>query len=113
MLVTITNATTRTINKLAVGEDGLAAGGGNYPSEANHRIDALPYPFAHIGELAASGTKQLPMQPSDWRFQRANVPSGLGVSTAWNTLVQRGVITVAIAAQTTNRDVESAFITAV
>lgn len=113
MLVTITNATTRTINALCVGEDGLAASGGNHPEEANHRSDPLPYPFAHIGELAAAGTKQLPMQPADWRYQRANVPSGPAVSTQWNQLVQAGVITVAIAAQATNTDVENAFMAAI
>jgi len=110
MLVTITNTAGRSINVPAVGEDGVALGGGNHPEETTHRTDPLPYPFAHIGTLAASATKQLPMQPSDFRYNRGEAVMAKGVQQQWNGLVQRGVVTFAVAAQSTNQDVESLFI---
>jgi hypothetical protein len=107
MLVTCTNVTTRTINKLetltgGTGTSALLATGGN-------RTDPLPYPFGHIGELLAAGTKQLPMHDRDWRYR--SVP-GLTQepSIEWQQLVQAGVVTLTLAAETGNRSQEDLFV---
>jgi hypothetical protein len=118
MLVTVTNFTSnagspgpsRTINKLdtltgGTGVSALSAVGGA-------KTDPLPYPFAHIGELAAAATKQLPMHPADWRYKAVPwLPEE--PSTEWNKLVQGGVVTLTVAAQTDRTDSEELFITAV
>lgn len=91
MLVTVQNTATpaRTINKLDT-IDGATGGA---------KKDALPYPFAHIGELATTASKQLPMHPADlWHKVGLNEPF-----PAWSefqTMIKGGVITVTIADQT-------------
>jgi hypothetical protein len=113
MLVTVTNASaTIAINSPVTGEDGVALPGGNHPSEATHRSNPLPYPFDLIGELAASGTKQLPMQPQDWRYSRSQM-RGVPVEVQWSQMVQAGVVTLAVAAQANVRDSEEIYIAAV
>lgn len=104
MLVTVTNVTTAAINNLITGGSGVssdAVGGSvNRP---------LPYPFAHIGSLAASGTKQLPMHPADWR--RKAVPwVPLEPAAEWQQLVQAKVVTLTIGAQSGVVDSEENFI---
>lgn len=109
MLVTVTNVTSRTINKLeeltgGTGPAALLAVGGN-------RLDPLPYPFGHIGSLAASGTKQLPMHARDWRYK--SVPwLPQEPSIEWQQLVQAGVVTLTLAAETDNRSQEDLFVAA-
>ena len=109
-LVTVTNTSGRTINVPAVGEDGISLGGGNHPAEATHRSDPLPYPFGHIGTLADAAAKQLPMQPSDFRYSRSQAIFNHGIENQWNLLVQAGIVTFAVAAQADNRDVEELFL---
>jgi hypothetical protein len=88
MLVTITNTSGAAINKLDSYAD--AVGGA--------RTNPLPYPFSHIGELAAAASKQLPMSPADL-FHKVSFGEPF---QAWNeiqTLIKRGVISAAIADQ--------------
>jgi len=109
MLVTVTNTSGRTINTAdtltgGVGPSALLAVGGN-------RIDPLPYPFAHIGELADAGTKQLPMHDRDWRYKA--VPwLTQEPSIEWQQLVQGDIVTLILAAETGNRSQEDLFVAA-
>jgi len=117
MLVTVENQLAVIINTPALGEDGVALPGGNHPDEATHRTYPLPYPFDLAGALAINGASgdsiQLPMHPRDMRYSRSQMARGLPVSEEWNQLVQAGVVTFAIAAQTNRRDVEELYTTAV
>lgn len=107
MLVTITNTSGITLNTAAVGEDGLAVG-----EFSAHRTNPFPFPFGHIGELADSATKELPMQPADFRYKP--VPwVGQETFDKWNLLVQKGYITVAVAAQTDTQDTEELYLAVV
>jgi hypothetical protein len=110
MLVTVTNATSRTINTPAAISLGTGVSGGT--ATGGSKTDPLPYPFGHIGPLASSGSKQLPMHPADWRYK--SVPwLPMEPSTEWNMLVQAGIVTLAIASETGRRDSEELFVTAV
>lgn len=117
MLVTVTNTSGASINVPAVGEDGIAVGGGNYPAETTHRTTPLPYPFAHVGTLANLGTIQRAMHPSDWRHGEGGVGSqmarGLPSRVKWQQLVQAGKVTLTVAAQTGRRESEELFLNAV
>lgn len=110
MLVTVTNTSGRTINALdaitgGTGPAAVYATGGN-------RTDPLPYPFGHIGPLANSATKQLPMQARDWRYK--SVPwLPMEPSKEWQQLVQAGIVTLAVATEANERDQEDIFIDAV
>jgi hypothetical protein len=110
MLMTITNTSGRTINTPdqitgGVGPAALLAEGGNV-------TDPLPYPFGHIGPLADSATKQLPMHNRDWRYK--GVPwQPMEPSKEWQQLVQAGVVTMTVATETANRDEEEIYIDAV
>ena len=102
MLVTVTNpSATLTLNSLAVAEDGIATGGS--------RERVLPYPFGHI-TLAPLASKQLPMQPADFRGPATQMQRGTDTRTQWNRLVQSGLATVAVAAQAGRRDEEELFL---
>lgn len=103
MLVTVTNTSGGTINNLITGGAGVSA-----DAVGGSKNKPLPYPFGHIGSLAAAGTKQLPMHPADWRYKA--VP-GLTFepATEWNQLVQAGVVTLTIADQTTVADSEEKY----
>jgi hypothetical protein len=90
------------MNDLDVHDGGSGATGGarKYP---------LPYPFGHIGALAAAGTKQLPMHPSDWRYKSVPwVP--FEPKDQWNGLVAAGKVTLAVAAEANRTDNEELFI---
>lgn len=98
MLVTITNTTSpgRAINKLApdtVWPTGFVAayGGG--------RKDALPFPFAHIGELAAGAPKTLPMHPKDLAY-KTSFAEPFAAQDDFQTMIKAGIITAGIADQT-------------
>lgn len=110
MLVTVTNTSGVTLNALASethgsGPSGVVATGGA-------KVKPLPYPFGHIGSLAAAGTKQLPMHPSDWRYKSVPWVSH-EPAQEWNDLVQKGWVTLAYAAETGRRDAEELFTAAV
>lgn len=105
MLVTVTNTAGVAINSLAVAEDGVATGG--------HRSKPLPFPFAHIGELAISGTKQLSMHPRDWRSRSVMNGSAMDAGELWQQMVQAGIVTLSVAAETGNRDQEEIYDAAV
>jgi hypothetical protein len=118
VLTTITNTTStvglpsRTINgldtyvTLGVGVAQLTATGGA-------RKDILPYPFAHIGALAAAATKQLPMHPRDWRHRDVFVGSPMDAGEEWQALVNAGTVSMTFASQTGRRDSEELFLAAV
>jgi hypothetical protein len=117
MLATVTNTTntvglpSRTINDL---DHYTTLGSGPSVTDAvgGARKDALPYPFGHIGALAAAASKQLPMHPRDWRHK--SVPwMTHEAGEEWQTMVQRGVVSLAFAAQTGRRDQEELFLAAV
>jgi hypothetical protein len=102
MQATVTNTSGHSINYLdttsypagvGVGAGGAASGGARcYP---------LPYPFAWIGTLANSGSKQLPMGPSDL-YQPDGAVNCLTFQTwqQWQQLVQAGIVTIAFAQET-------------
>jgi hypothetical protein len=104
MLVTVANVSGAAINYLTVGEDGVSTGGS--------RTKPLPYPFSHIGTLAAASSKQLAMQPADWHH-KSSIGAGMEPATEWNQLVQAGIVTLAYAAETGRRDSEELFIDAI
>jgi len=108
MIVTMTNVSGRAINVPAVGEDGVSLPGGNHPEEATHRTDPLPYPFAHVGEVAIAGTSILPMHHRDWRYSRSQM-RGMPMSEKWQMMVQDGVVTLGYAAEVDLRDEEDLF----
>jgi len=113
MIVTVTNQLAVPINDPAVGEDGVAVGGGNHPSETTHRTYPLPYPADLVGVLTESGGARdavdIAMHHRDWRYSRSQMARGLPVSEKWNQMVQAGVVTMAYAAQTDLRDEEDLF----
>jgi hypothetical protein len=111
MLATVTNTSGRTINKLD-SYLGYAGGLGVSSAVGGNRTDPLPYPFGHIGELAAAGTKQLPMHPRDFRYKAVpSMPREAGED--WQVMIQAGVVTLAFAAETGRRDSEELFVNAV
>ncbi len=99
MIATLTNVSGVTINILDTHDGGSGAVGGQ-------RKFPLPYPFGHIGALAASATSILPMHPSDWRYKRVywltHEPKD-----ELNAMVHRGQITLSFGAQTGLRDQEN------
>jgi ribosomal protein S11 len=105
MIVTITNVSGAPINKLSVGEDGVATGGA--------RDKAIPYPFDWVGELAAAATKVFAVHPADFRHRSALNGSAFTARELWNQVVQARLLTFAQAAQAGRRDVEELFINAV
>ena len=115
MIVTVTNLTSRILNRLAVGYNFPIAGStaGVYSVSDGAKDDALPYPFTSNGTIGiyggGSNTKALPVHPRDWHYKCSPaLPTTSGED--WNALVQRGVLTVAIGAEATNRDVEERFV---
>lgn len=90
MLVTITNETSGVINNLQEIEG--ATGG--------QRENALPYPFGHIGELAASASKQLPMHPQDLYYLESRNGSSQNSQEILTQMTQAGTISIAVADQT-------------
>lgn len=103
MLVTVTNVSASTINTPATGGFGVSsdAVGGN-------KTVPLPFPFGHIGPLAASGTKQLPMHPSDWHYK--SVPwLTFEPATEWNQLVNAKIVTLTVADQALTKDQEELY----
>ena len=104
MLVTVTNVSGVTLNALESGGSGVSpdAVGGNVKLP-------LPYPFGHIGALAAAGTKELPMHPADWSHKA--VPSlPQAPSTLWNQMVQAKQVTLTVADQTGVMDSEEKYL---
>lgn len=99
MLVTVTNSTSpgRAINKLA--PDSLGWPSGFPTATGGARTDALPFPFAHIGELAAAAAKTLPMHPKDLAY-KTNPNEPFAAQDDFQTMIKRGVITAGIADQT-------------
>lgn len=111
MIVTITNVSSPavTLNALDVNDGGSGAVGGSVKNP-------LPYPFpGPIGtqtpssqSLAPSGTFSFPMHPRDWRYKR--VPwLTFEASDQWNSVVQAGLVTMGVAAETGRRDQEELF----
>lgn len=103
MLVTVTNVSTATINNVIPGGSGVSS-----DAVGGSKNKPLPYPFGHIGPLAASASKQLPMHPADWRHKAVPWLTFEPV-TEWNQLVQAGTVTLTIADQATVRDSEEKF----
>lgn len=108
MLVTVTNNlavpinTPQTKNLTAYGGGIMEGGQLSYP---------LPHPFARNGAIAASGTLQRAVHPAD--FRRRNSNDALEPSAEWNELVNGGIVTLAVAAESTNTDQEEVFVAAV
>lgn len=103
MLVTVTNVTAATINDL----DSISGGTGpsSLLATGGARKTPLPYPFGHIGALAASGTKQLSVHSQDMlRGGPVSYAQTLSPGQEWNQLVQGGIVTLTLAAETTSRD---------
>lgn len=112
MLVTVTNTAGVALNSLDSVD--TASAFGDMPSTAGlvatggGRLRPLPYPFSHI-ELAAAGSKQLPMNARDWRYKPVPwVPTE--PAQDWLVLIQKGWVTVATAAEATSADPEDLFI---
>jgi len=97
MLVTVTNVSGRAINKLA--PDSLGWPTGFVAATGGSRTDGLPFPFAHIGELAAGAPKTLPMHPKDLAY-KTNPNEPFASQDDFQAMIKRGVITAGIADQT-------------
>jgi len=112
MLITVTNTSGVTLNDLdsitgGVGPSAVLATGGQ-------RKLPLPYPFGHIGALAASATKQLPVHPRDLRKGGpVNASATLSPAEEWNQMVQAGQVTLTLGAESTVNDYEELFLHAV
>ena len=107
MLITITNLTSRTINKLETIDTasylpgnpaGLVASGGN-------RTDPLPYPFNEVGELAAGASIQRAAHVSDMR-KKNNIHGALSPAEMLQQMVNAGIISLVAASETGRTDVE-------
>ena len=112
MLMTVTNvSSTFSLNDFDVYQG--YAGGPTVNAVGGARKYPLPFPFSHV-VIAASGNKQLPVHPQDFRTG-GSVPlwATLTPNQEWNQMIQAGLVTVAIAAETGRRDLEELFITAV
>lgn len=88
MLVTITNSHGAAINNLQTYNS--ATGG--------VREHALPHPFGWIGTLAAAGTRQLAMHPSDL-YCKSSMNASQCAWEQFQQQIQQGTISVAIADQ--------------
>jgi len=102
MISTVTNTSGGVINDAAVAEDGVSLPGGNHPQDATHRNNPLPFPHAHIGELANAATSVLGMRVSD--YQNGHLASALQPHVKWSMLVQAGTVTIAQAAEAALQD---------
>ncbi len=107
MLVTVTNTSGAAMNGAATYTSG--SGTATVLATGGARSNPLPFPFGHIGELAASGTKQLPVHPRDFRYKPVPWVS-MEPGEEWNQLVQAGKVTLAFASQATRNDVEELFL---
>lgn len=112
MLVTVTNVSGATINDLD-SRSGDIPGPAKLLATGGARLTPLPYPFGHIGALADTASEQLPMHPRDWRHSGTQGRDGFEPSLEWQTLVQRGIVTMATAAETDRTDEEELFMNAV
>ena len=63
MILTLTNNTTKTFNKLSVHDGGSGAIGGQLENP-------LPYPFAHVAPLLPTDVVALPIHEADFRYKR-------------------------------------------
>lgn len=107
MLTTVTNLTTDILNDFDTLTAGTVAtvGPAAMTATGGARLRPLPYPFGHV-VLAASGSKELPMNQRDWRtLPLQGVTFEPGVE--WSQLVQAGTVSMAFAAQTTTVDPEN------
>ncbi len=115
MMITVENVTSDnydegfTINTLDTisggsGPSGLLATGGA-------RLYPLPYPFAHVGDLEDGDDVELPVNMRDFRKQ--NHAETFEPGEELNQMVARGLITVAIAADTTDSDIEALSVIAI
>lgn len=96
MIVTVTNTSGGDLNKLDELDLGPGVSGGT--AVGGQIADPLPYPFRHIGTLADSGTSALPMRERD--FTHKAVPwLPMQPAQEWQTLIQAGKVTFAIAAE--------------
>jgi hypothetical protein len=115
MLMTVTNITDTaggilfpgvTINTPDTGLAGVSADavGGN-------KLYPLPYPFSHVGPIAAGASKVMPIHVKD--FEHKSVPwLPLSPSTEWQMLVQQGIVSVAFSEQTLGLNVAESLIPA-
>ena len=104
MLVTVTNVSGGTINTPATGGSGVSA-----DAVGGTISNPLPFPFGHIGPLANSASKQLPMHPGDWHHKSVPWLPQAPV-TEWNTLVQAKKVTIAVADQAGVKDSEELYL---
>lgn len=97
MLVTVTNTSGRIINKLAPDSANWPTG---FPAAfGGARTDALPFPFAHIGEMAIAAVKILPMHPKDLAY-KTSFAEPFASEDDFQAAIKRGMISAAIADQT-------------
>lgn len=97
MQMTITNVTNTTkLAGFAINTPDTGLGGVSSDALGGNKLYPLPFPFAHIGALAAGATKTLPMHISD--FREKSVPwLPLSPSKEWQMLIQNGIVTVTFA----------------
>ena len=117
MLVTVTNLTTRKINSPdSIDYSGVTNGPADLVATGGNHTDPLPYPFDLVGELDENGgtvdAVQRAMHPADFRRQH-NMWTALEPAAEWNQLIQAGVVSFAIAAETGFTDTEETFVAAV
>lgn len=97
MIVTVTNTSGRAINKLAPDSAGWPVG---FPAAyGGSREDALPFPFAHIGEMAIAAVSVLPMHPKDLAH-KTSFAQPFASQDDFQAAIKRGMISATIADQT-------------
>lgn len=112
MIATITNtSSTETLNALDTMTIGPAG-----PAQINATGGAvknpLPHPFHKNGSIAPSGTKLLSVHPQDFRYV-PTMGSNPEPRDSINLLIQKGTITISLAAETPRRDLEEFYANAV
>jgi len=96
MLVTVTNTSGRIINRLA--PDSANWPTGFVVAYGGDRLDALPFPFAHIGEMAIAASKVLPMHPKDLAH-KTSFAQPFAAEDDFQAAIKRGMISASIADQ--------------
>jgi len=108
MQMTVTNITNTTkAAGFAINTPDVGGGGLSPDAQGGNVLYKLPYPFSHIGALAAGAAKTLPVHVEDMRFK--SVPwLPLEPSREWQMLIQAGIVSVSFSAGGNNVEDDAA-----
>lgn len=110
MLATVTNTSGVVLN--ALDQQIVGYGAAQAIATGGAVKNPLPHPFNKNGSLAVGANKVLSVHPQDFRYV-PTMGSNPEPRDAINQMIQAGLITVALAAETPRRDIEEVFANAV